>query len=63
MDNAAVSNEMCCICRKLRPDRYKTCEGGCRALVAYLACIAADRVTDEARRSANAIKGRPADDD
>lgn len=63
MDNAAVSNEMCNICRKLRPDRYKACEGGCRALVAYLACIAADNVTDEARRSANAIKGRPRDED
>lgn len=52
-------SRMCVVCRSIRPDKFRACahnEQTCKALLAYTACIAAERVANEARASAERCK-------
>ncbi len=54
--NSATDNEMCKTCRQITPEKYYSCDGGCRALTAYLACCAEDNVTKVAQESVKACR-------
>lgn len=34
--NSATDNEMCAMCRKIRPDKYQSCKEICKALIVFL---------------------------